>query len=667
MIQIRDITKSYSMGDQTLPILKGVSLSIEDGDFVAIMGPSGSGKSTLMNILGLLDVPTTGSYLLNGQELSKLSEDELALLRRKELGFIFQQFNLLPRMSAEENVALPLLYSEKSMDSPKSFELLQKVGLASRAGHKPNELSGGQQQRVAIARALVNGPRMILADEPTGNLDSVSEKEIMKILKELNASGITVVIVTHEEEIGQQAQRLIRMRDGVIFSDERRINKTSPSISVNRDNAKNIDSEVIKSSDVFKAKTGSSFFTWIDFLSHFQQGFRTLVANKVRTILSMLGILIGVAAVVAMLALGRGAQQQIETQLASLGSNLLVLRPGTIRLAGVAQESGTATRLTSEDAGALKMEISSVKFVSPQVSGRGQVVYQNKNWSTQVLGTSEFYPNMHAAVPAVGRFFSDLENQNRSRVAVIGVTIAQELFADKNPIGEMIKINRVNFQVIGVLPEKGASAFRNQDDMIIVPVWTAMYRLFGKLYVDSIEIEIDKAEHIDDAQDAILKVMALRHKVPTSQEEDAFKILNLADIQSALAKTSQTMSLLLAVIAGISLIVGGIGIMNIMLVSVTERTKEIGLRKAIGAKKSDILLQFLIESVVVSAVGGLAGIILGWLITVALSAASGWVTSISMDSVVLSFVTSAFIGIVFGVYPARKASKLNPIDALRWE
>lgn len=639
------------MGEQVLPILKGVSLDIDDGDFVAIMGPSGSGKSTLMNILGLLDTPTSGSYLMNEREVSQYSEDELAQLRRKEIGFIFQQFNLLPRLSAQENVALPLLYSEKNLQSTRPDELLDRVGLKPRRDHRPNELSGGQQQRVAIARALVNQPKMILADEPTGNLDSISEKEIMKILKELNAQGITVVIVTHEEEIGLQAKRLIRMRDGVISSDERLQPKNKPVTTSNSPNKK--DSPLT--------------YSMAEWISHFQQGFRTLLANKIRSLLSMLGILIGVASVVAMLALGRGAKEQIEAQLSSLGSNLLVLRAGALRVGGVSQDSGATTRLSEEDALSLKSDIPTIKRSAPQVNGRGQIVYQNKNWSTQILGADPAYPQMHAAEPTTGRFFSFTETQTRSRVVVIGATLVKELFGEQNPIGEYIKINKVNFQVIGILPEKGANGFRNQDDIAIIPYTTAMHRLLGKLYVDSIELEVDRPENISDTQDNIIKLMSQRHKVPPSQEEEAFQIFNMADVQAALSKTSETMSILLAVIAAISLIVGGIGIMNIMLVSVTERTKEIGLRKAIGAKRSDILVQFLIESIVVSTIGGLSGIILGWLITVVLSAASGWVTSVSLNSILISFFTSAFIGVIFGVYPARKASHLNPIDALRWE
>lgn len=647
MIEIRGIEKSYRMGDNVVYALRGVDLRIEAGDYVAIMGPSGSGKSTLTHILGLLDVPNSGSYTLNGREVSKLSEDELAELRRREIGFIFQQFNLLPRMTAEENVALPLLYSKCEGD-PTPDALLNVVGLGQRKHHRPNELSGGQQQRVAIARSLVNRPRLIIADEPTGNLDSVSEKEILKELEALNASGITVVIVTHEEEVGQKAKRLIRMRDGVIQSDER---------------LQPLPAKVPPSGPSHPAP-GSQ---WREFLEHFRQGFKTLLANKVRTGLSMLGILIGVAAVVAMLALGRGAQAAIEAQLASLGSNLLVLRSGSVRVAGVAQETGSTARLTIEDGSAIKEKIPDIKTVAAVVNGRAQATYQAKNWSTQVQGVAEPYASMHASQPVIGRFFNEDENRKRSRVAVIGTTLVRELFDGKNPVGETFKLNRVNFQVIGVLPEKGANGFRDQDDVVLIPVYTAMHRLLGKNYVDSMEIEVNDPQKIDDTQDNVLQLMQTRHRIPPSLKDEAFQIRNMADVQAALAQSSNTMSALLASIAAISLLVGGIGIMNIMLVSVTERTKEIGLRKAIGAKRQDILMQFLAESVVVSAVGGVVGIFLGWLITIILSALAGWTTVVSLGSVLLAFFFSAFIGVVFGIYPARKASALHPIDALRYE
>lgn len=657
MIEIRDLSKIYKMGEHEVHALREVSLSIEAGDFVAIMGPSGSGKSTLMQILGLLDTPTSGSYKITGREASGLDDDELAVLRRETVGFIFQQFHLLSRMSAFENVKLPLFYSGKSGEEAElPRKLLERVGLGQRLDHRPNEMSGGQQQRVAIARALVNNPAIVFADEPTGNLDSSSEKEIMAILRELNEQGITVVLVTHEEEIGRQAKRLIRMRDGVIQSDERLrpIGGKSSKPAKHTENA-------YETSGKASRKVASS----APLSLHVQQGFRTLWANKIRTSLSVLGILIGVAAVVAMLALGAGAQKAIESQLSSLGSNLLVLRAGSPRVGGVAQESGATAKLIPEDAQAIVEEIPGVRFAAPSVNGRAQVDIGNKNWNTQVIATTPEYEQMKSSTPIIGRFFTEDENKKRTRVVLLGATVVRNLFGSENPIGEMIRINRVSFQVIGVLPEKGASGWRDQDDIAVVPLLTGMYRLLGRTNVDSIDIEMKPGLDSKPIETAVQNLMNRRHNVREAYLDDAFSIRNMADLQAALSQSSQTMSLLLAAIAGISLLVGGIGIMNIMLVSVTERTREIGLRKAVGAQRKDILLQFLTESLVVSALGGLAGVVIGVSTVLLLQSVTGWTMTVTAVSVLMSFSFSATIGIVFGIYPARKASFLNPIVALR--
>jgi macrolide transport system ATP-binding/permease protein len=621
-----------------------------------------------MHLLGLLDTPSTGSYLLDGKEISHLSEDELAELRRKTIGFIFQQFNLLPRVSALENVSLPLIYSEGFHDFESSKKILQQVGLQDRMSHRPNELSGGQQQRVAIARSLVNNPQMILADEPTGNLDSQSEKEIIQILKDLNNQGITIILVTHEDEIGKQAKRLIRMRDGQIITDERLhpVANPNPNDTINATKQSTLILKELNNTTDSQAKAIPNKFK-LGLSEHFKQGFRTLAANKVRTALSVLGILIGVASVVAMMALGSGAQKAIEEQLSALGSNLLILRPSATRIGGIVAEGGSANRLTLDDVQRIKEKVSGLKNISPNLQGRAQVTYGNKNWSTQIIGATSSYAPMHALVPDFGRFFDEEENTKRSRVAVIGLTIVKELFGEQNPIGEMIRINRIVFQVIGVLPEKGGNGWRDQDDVIAIPVQTAMFRLLGRTNVDSIELEVENPKNMDLIQDQILETVLALHKIPPSRNQEAFQINNLAEIKDALTQSSNTMSALLAAIAGISLLVGGIGIMNIMLVSVTERTREIGLRKAIGARSSDILNQFLAESVVVSLVGGLAGILVGWLATLTISTFAGWATSISLGSIVLAILFSSLTGIIFGLYPARKASRLHPIEALRYE
>ena len=649
MIELKKVSKQYKMGDNIVHALREVSLTIEAGDFVAIMGPSGSGKSTLMHVLGLLDLVDSGSYQINGKETAKLSEDQLAVLRRDVIGFIFQQFNLLPRLTALENVALPLLYSENKMGHERAKELLERVGLGSRLDHHSNEMSGGQQQRVACARSLINQPLMILADEPTGNLDTHSREEIMGILRDLNASGITLVIVTHEEEIGNLAKRVIRMRDGVIVADERLAPLTKPPTLLHR---KSLEES---------AKLGA-----VPLWQHLLQGIKTLSGNKVRTALSILGVLIGVGAVIAMLALGKGAQNAIEEQLASLGSNLLTVRTGGSRgPGGAVGESGAVARLSPDDAPAMELKIPEVKKAAPVTMGRGQVTFLNKNHNTQIMGVASAYAKMRADSPVVGRFFTDDENLRRSRVAVIGPAILRELFEGKNPIGEMLKINKVSFQVIGVLPEKGADSFQDQDDRILIPVFTAMRRLFGREHVNSIDVEAISADKVAVAQEKILELLHTRHKVALSQQDSAFQVRNMAEIQSAFTESTQIMTLLLSVIAAISLLVGGIGIMNIMLVSVTERTKEIGLRKAIGARRRDILSQFLVEAVVVSLVGGVCGIALAWVVTIALAYFAGWATAITAGSIFLAFGFSAAIGVVFGLYPAMRASLLPPIDALR--
>jgi macrolide transport system ATP-binding/permease protein len=645
LIELKNIEKVYHMGDNSLKVLDDVSLVIEEGDFVAIMGPSGSGKSTLLNLVGCLDVPTEGQYCFGGRDISTLNEDELALFRRHELGFIFQQFNLLSFFDAAENVALPLLYSEGKILKEKSAIHLENVGLADRSHHLPKEMSGGQQQRVAIARALVNSPRLILADEPTGNLDSQSEAQVLKILRELNQQGMTIVMVTHEDEIGEQCNRVIRMRDGKILSDVR--NAPIPNAP-----GRGIDQN-------------SKEHTALTIAEHFRQGLKQLASNKVRTFLSVLGVLIGVASVVTMLAIGKGAQKAIESQLSSMGANILMLRSGVSRAGGAVSEAGATASLYPEDAAAIRGKFSEVAEVAPNVSGRGQAVYKNKNWNPQVMGVTPEYSELRAYRPSEGRFFTHEENLKRARVAVIGATVHRELFEGKAAIGETIKLNKNSFTVIGVLPEKGASGWRDQDDLILIPLQTGMRRLFGRNTVDAIDIQIAEGADMSILEDEILEYIQVRHRIPEASRADAFKIHNMADIQQAISESGKTMTLLLTVIAAVSLLVGGIGIMNIMLVSVTERTKEIGLRKAIGATRKDILFQFLVESVVVGVVGGIMGIISGVTLAMILNSFAGWATAISPSSIVISFVFSLIIGLVFGVYPARNASKLHPIEALR--
>ena len=653
IIEVQDITKVYGEGPAAVEALRGVNLQIFPGEFVAIMGPSGSGKSTFMHLLGCLDRPTSGSYRLGNEEISGLTRDQLAAIRSRQIGFVFQSFNLLARTSALENVELPMLYAGKPQKErdERARDLLRQVGLGERMSHRPNELSGGQQQRVAIARALANGAPLLMADEPTGNLDSSSSVEIMTLFRNLNReSGITVVVVTHAMDIAAWSDRIVTFRDGLII-DDRPFRR-----GASRVGARGRD-----------AGTPSQGGHLMSFLVLIRTAWKALRRNVSRSLLTMLGIIIGVGAVIASMAIGSGAQAAVLKQIESLGANLIVITPGSITSGGVSLGSGSRTTLKLTDVDAIAANVPEMNGVAPYSSTSAQVVAGSANWYTVIGGTTPDWLAVGNWTVSQGTFFTKQDVDRVTKVAVLGGTVAANLFPAGGAVGATVVIKSVPFRVMGVLASKGQSGFgRDQDDVIVVPITTHQERLTGASWVNSIMISASAPETVAGVIDATERLLRLVHHL-TPMDPDDFTIRNIANVQQVRMATASTQALLLAAVAVVSLVVGGIGIMNIMLVSVTERTREIGLRMAVGARGRDIMLQFLIEALSMACAGGLIGVGMGIGISYLVSMLAHWPSVISGFSIFLGFVSAAFTGVVFGFYPARRAAALDPIEALRYE
>jgi macrolide transport system ATP-binding/permease protein len=641
ILELRDVHKEYVTGDTVVRALDGVSLAVRRGEFVAIMGQSGSGKSTLMNIIGCLDRPTSGSYLVLGEEAARLSPDELAALRRETFGFVFQRYNLLSTATAGENVEIPSVYAglSKHNRSAHARTLLERLGLGDRTEHRPSELSGGQQQRVAIARALVNDPPVILADEPTGALDSKSGEEVLALLKQLHAEGRTIVLITHAENVARHASRIIHIQDGRILSDSGAPARDATAVPLER------------RSYAAGAGLGASVQEAL------VTAWRSLQVNLFRTALTLLGIIIGVAAVVAMLAVGEGSRQKVLDRISSFGTNLILIRPGA---AGI-RNAGDIVTLIPDDAAAIK-NLPNVAAALPERSGRITARYGNIDYQTSVQATGEDFPAARDWPVAEGQFFNAEDLKQYAPVVALGKTVAKTLFPDgRSPVGQYVQIKNVPFLVIGVMSEKGAAPNGNdQDDVVFTPITTGLVRLFGKSYLSSITIKVTDAADIQATQDRVEALLKERHRT-----ED-FSVRNMASILQAAMETQDTFTLLLGTVAAISLLVGGIGVMNIMLVSVVERTREIGIRMATGARMRDILLQFNIEAAVVCAAGGVLGILLGLGAGFALRY-SGMSVIFSPAPAALAFACASATGLIFGYLPARKAARLDPVVALASE
>jgi len=650
LIELIDIRKSYGgVGTPKVDILHGISLSIHPGEFVAIVGASGSGKSTLMNILGCLDRPTSGSYRFAGKDVAELDSDELAWLRREAFGFVFQGYHLIPSGSAQENVEMPAIYAgiDASERHARASALLGRLGLASRTGNRPHQLSGGQQQRVSIARALMNGGHIILADEPTGALDSHSGTEVMALLDELASQGHVIILITHDREVAARAQRVIEIRDGLIIDDSA---GEQPAI----DQGQGLQAEQLRQ----RLDRGATLRgAWKgELLEALQAAWRVMWVNRFRTALTLLGIVIGVASVVVMLAVGEGSKRQVMAQMAAFGSNILYLngKPATL-----GEPAGT---ITLDDVAAIG-ELPQVKHVMPVIGEKLMVRHGNNSQRFYVGGNNTFFPEIFNWPAAQGSFYSESDEANAAAVAVIGQKVREKMLdPGRDPLGQYILIGNVPFQVIGILAGKGASSGdQDSDGRIAVPYSAAAIRLFGQRDPDYIAVAALDSTRVNQAEAAIDQLLRQRH----NGRQD-FELTNDAALIQAEARTQNSLSLMLGAIAAISLLVGGIGVMNIMLMTVRERTREIGIRMATGARQRDILRQFLSEAVMLSMVGGLAGIVLALAIGGGLMLAEVAV-AFALPAMLGAFACAVITGIVFGFMPARKAARLDPVKALTSE
>jgi ABC-type lipoprotein export system ATPase subunit/ABC-type antimicrobial peptide transport system permease subunit len=818
LIRIDDIYKTYHLGEVDVPVLKGITLAIHRGEMVALMGASGSGKTTLMNLLGCLDRPTSGHYWFDGVDVAELAPGGRAVLRSMKLGFVFQCFNLLARTNAVANVLMPLDYAPKRPTSRDSLRracvLLDRVGLGDRFDHEPSQMSGGQQQRVAIARSLVNQPALLLADEPTGNLDSRTSAEILQMFQRLNAEGITIILVTHDPAVAKYAHRVIRLHDGRIVEDGpaaevlavipegahagdlptgrpsdgdgqgngdgqgdgdgvlgatagssgradltpgrasggtpgRKSPGIAPGISPSpaavsgvaavlaeiepAAEPETVPPEEMVSTELAKRVPRAGLFSGMP--PTLRTALNSLRRNKLRSALTTLGVIIGVGAVITMMEIGQGSKAALQATIASMGADNLLIQSGAASSGGVSYGMGTTPTLMLKDADKLMRECPAVSNVAVLVRARCQVVYGHKNWvPTYIYGVSPAFLAVRDWEKLdEGEAFTEHDVRNSSKVCLVGETIVREVFGGQSPLGKEIRMQNVSFRVIGVLEKKGANMMgMDQDDIVLAPWTTIKYRVAGtmltntnqsaasagssggntsssgttnpsvsaatgvntlmNLYpgttglysssvgteqadlpqpirfanVDQIYCKAITQDRMDDAQNQITATMRLAHRLRKDQDDD-FNIRNMADLVKTMSSSSELMGTLLVCVATISLVVGGVGIMNIMLVSVTERTREIGLRMAVGAKAGHILQQFLVEAVVLCLLGGAIGIVAGRTFSCLVRWWKHWPIETSLPAIIVAVLVSAFVGVVFGFYPAYKASGLDPIEALRYE
>ena len=679
IIRIQGVEKTYDMGEVQVRALRGVDLEVLEGDYVAIMGPSGSGKSTLLNLLGCLDRPTAGSYFLGEDDVSEMPDDELSQVRGRKIGFIFQSYNLIHQLSVIENIQMPLFY--QSLDTPKNNERCKRfaglVGLGNRLDHRPNQLSGGQQQRVAVARSLVNDPLMILADEPTGNLDSKTGQEILDLMDQLNQGGKTIVLVTHDPNTAARARRVVHMKDGAVDR-----------IVVNERRAV---ASGVATTTALEDEVGSGSILRRAFhpLRTMQIGAKSLLLHKLRSVLTMLGIIFGVCSVIAMLAIGEGASYEAQEQIKKMGSANIIIRavkPPEDSKAGTSSSGrGSVIEygLTYKDASRIQATIPGINHVLPMRLIRENVRFFRNEVSGQIIGTFPIYKDISGLDNLRGRFITETDDLHQNNVCAISSGLAKRLFPYQDPLDQQIKIGAHYYQVVGLVretsteerrPQSGETTGAPLDNNVYIPLSAARSR-FGETLIrrsagsqeqERVELHQITIQFLDTSyvETAVGQIEALLGRFHTKRD---FELIVPLQLLRNAEKTKRIFNIVLGSIAAISLLVGGIGIMNIMLATVTERTREIGVRRALGAKQKDITSQFLVEAMVLAIGGGLIGVALGVLTPFIVSQLANMKTIVTPISVLLAFSTSGAVGIIFGWYPASRAAKLDPIEALRHE